>query len=154
VATERIQRSLIVLAPQDRVFALIADPRRTPEWLVGVRSVHVLTSGAIRVGSETSSYVNALGRDWLARGHCVVLEPPDRIVIETSLGPGIQSRSDSRLEALEEGKTRLIAELAFRRPGGPFGMAFSALGVRESIENDFDRSLQKLKLILEVSPCS
>ncbi|MFN0072034.1 MAG: SRPBCC family protein [Chloroflexota bacterium] len=150
MALERVSRELTLDAPIERVFALISSPERTPEWLVGVRSVRVLTSGSIRVGSETVSQVEALGRVWEARGRCSLLEPPSRIVIESTLGPGFKSRSDSRLEAISESRTRLRAELAFHQPGGPLGMLISAFGARERIDHDFEASLRRLQQIVEL----
>lgn len=147
--TERVFRTIVIEAPIERVFQVMADPLRTPEWLVGVRAVSVLTPGPIRVGSETRSRVDALGREWDARGRCVELTPPTRIVIETTMGPGLKSRSDSRLEPAGESRTTLSAELAFQRPGGPVGVLFNAFGAAERIERDFSSSLHALKQLIE-----
>jgi uncharacterized protein YndB with AHSA1/START domain len=149
MATERIARTITVAAPIERVFGVLSSPERTPQWLVGVRSVKVLTAGEIRVGSETLSQVDALGRTWEARGRCVALEPPNHITIETRMGPGFKSRSDSRLRAPSDSETVLEAELAFDRPGGPLGVLFNAFGARQRIEDDFDTSLQNLRALLE-----
>jgi uncharacterized protein YndB with AHSA1/START domain len=151
MAIERVTRTLTIRAPIKRVFALLSAPEQTPHWLVGVRSVKVLTPGEIRVGSETLSQVDALARSWQARGRCVALEPPNRIMIETRMGPGFKSRSDSRLRAESDSETVLDAELAFERPGGPLGMFFDALGARDRIEQDFDTSLRNLQALLEVT---
>jgi uncharacterized protein YndB with AHSA1/START domain len=149
MSIERVNRMATIRAPAERVFALLSAPQRTPEWLVGVRSVTLLTPGDIRVGSETISEVEALGRLWQARGRCVLLEPPTRIVIETVMGPGFKSRSDSRLEASSESLSVLHAELAFERPRGPLGLLFNALGARERIEQDFAASIQNLQALIE-----
>jgi uncharacterized protein YndB with AHSA1/START domain len=146
---ERVTRTLSIAAPIERVFGLLSSPEQTPRWLVGVRSVKVVTPGEIHVGSETLSRVDALGRTWDARGRCVTLEPPNRIVIETHMGPGLKSRSDSRLRAQSPSETVLDAELAFERPGGALGVLFNAFGARERIESDFDISLQNLRAMLE-----
>jgi uncharacterized protein YndB with AHSA1/START domain len=151
MAIERISRTVTVRAPIQRVFAVLASPEQTPQWLVGVRSVKMLTPGEIRVGSETLSRVDALGRSWEARGRCIALDPPNHILIETHMGPGFKSRSDSRLRAQSDTETLLDAELAFERPGGPLGLLFSAVGVRERIEQDFDASLRNLQAMLEAS---
>jgi uncharacterized protein YndB with AHSA1/START domain len=150
MAIERVARTLTIAAPIERVFGILSSPEQTPRWLVGVRSVRVSTSGEIRVGSETLSQVDALGRTWEARGRCVALEPPSHITIETRIGPGFKSRSDSRLTAKSASETVLEAELAFERPGGPLGVLFNAFGARGRIEDDFDMSLQNLRAILEV----
>jgi uncharacterized protein YndB with AHSA1/START domain len=149
MANERMTRTLTIAAPIERVFDVLSAPEQTPMWLVGVRSVKLLTPGEIRVGSETLSQVDALGRTWEARGRCVILEPPSRIVIETRMGPGFKSRSDSRLRATSGSETILDAELAFERPGGPLGALFNAFGARDRIEKDFDTSLQNLQAMLE-----
>jgi ligand-binding SRPBCC domain-containing protein len=148
MSPNRVQRELIITAPRDEVFRVISDPTLTPEWLIGVQSVKVLTPGAIAVGSETISKVEALGRTWDARGRCVAYDSPHRITIETILGPGMWSRSDSQVEACDHG-TRLIAELAYQLPGGPLGALVGAAGAHSVIERDFDQSLQRLKLMIE-----
>jgi uncharacterized protein YndB with AHSA1/START domain len=152
MSIERVSRTLTIHAPIERVFGMLSAPEQTPRWLVGVRSVNVITPGEIRVGSETLSHVDALGRSWEARGRCVTYEPPHRIAIETRMGPGFRSRSDSRLRAQSESETILDAELAFERPGGPLGALFNAFGARDRIENDFDTSLHNLRAILETAP--
>jgi len=149
MSIERVTRTVRIAAPIDRVFGVLSSPEQTTKWLVGVRSVKVLTPGEIRVGSETVSNVDALGRSWEARGRCAVLESPSRIVIETVMGPGFKSRSDSRLEAVTPSETLLHAELAFERPGGPVGMLFNAFGARERIEQDFDTSIHNLQSFIE-----
>ena len=149
MSIERVTRIATIAAPAERVFAVLSAPQRTPEWLVGVRSVELLTPGDIRVGSETISQVEALGKLWEARGCCVLLEPPTRIVIETVMGPGFKSRSDSRLEPSSESLSVLHAELAFERPGGPLGLLFKAFGAGERIEQDFNTSIQNLQALIE-----
>ena len=148
---ERNNRTVTIAAPIERVFELLSSPEQTPQWLVGVRSVKILTPGEIQVGSETLSSVDALGRSWEARGRCVALEPPNHIAIETRMGPGFKSRSDSRLRAESASKTVLDAELAFERPAGPLGALFNAFGARDRIEKDFDTSLQNLQAMLEIA---
>lgn len=145
---QRIERSLLIDAPASRVFAVLSTPERSPEWLVNVHAVKRMTPGPIAPGSETRSRVDALGRVWDAKGRCVTLEPGRRIVVETVLGPGLRSRSDSSLEERGD-STMLHASLSYERPGGPFGALMTATGVERGIERDFETSLARLKTLVE-----
>lgn len=145
---KRVERSLFIRAPAERIFQLLTAPERSPEWLVNVHAVKRVTPGPIGPGSETRSRVEALGRVWDAKGRCVALEPPRRFVVDTILGPGLRSRSDSRLEDMEDGTT-LHASVAYERPGGPLGALMAATGVERGIERDFDASLARLKALVE-----
>ncbi len=137
-------------APVQAVFDLLAGPERAPEWSANVHSTQRLTPGPVRVGTETRSEVEVLGRRWSARGRCTIYDPPRRIAIETHLGPGLASRSDMQLEAEPDGTT-LRAELAFRLPGGPLGVLVGSLVARGALESDFDESLRRLKDLAEHS---
>lgn len=145
---ERIVRTLKLNAPVQAVFDLLAAPERAPEWSANVHSTQRLTPGPVRVGTETLSDVEALGRHWSAHGRCLIYDPPRRIAIETRLGPGLVSRSDMQLEPDGDGTT-LRAELAFQLPGGPLGGLIGSAVARPVLESDFDESLRRLKDLAE-----
>lgn len=144
----RLRQELFVDAPPERVFELLAQPERTPEWSPSAISVRRTDGGPIGVGSTTESVVKVLGTRQRAIGRCSVFDPPRRLVIESRTDLGGKSRSDSELIP-EGGGTRLRATLEYVVPGGGLGKLFDRLVAERQIRQEFEQSLQTLKGLVE-----
>ena len=147
----RLQQELFVDAPPERVFALLAQPERTPEWSPNVLSIRRTSEGPIEVGSTTETVVRALGTRQRAIGRCTVFDPPRRLVIESRTDLGATSRSDSELTPEGRG-TRLRATLDYIVPGGGVGKLFDKLVAERQTRQDFEQALRRLKALLENEP--
>ena len=144
----RIEQELFVDAPPERVFAVLAQPERTPEWWPSVISVHRTSRGQVGLGSTTESTITALGRRQRAIGRCTVFDPPRRLTVETRTELGARSISDSELAA-EGAGTRLRATLIYRLPGGIFGRFFDDVVVQRQTRQEFEEALLRLKQLIE-----
>jgi uncharacterized membrane protein len=58
---EPIESMVVIDAPIERVWAMLADIDRQPEWMTEMKSVRVLTPGPIGVGTECEAQVRILG---------------------------------------------------------------------------------------------
>jgi len=144
----RLERDLFVEAPPERVFELLAQPERTPEWSPNVVAIRRVGDGPIGVGSTTHALIKALGTQQRAIGCCTVFDPPRRIVIESRTDLGARSRSDSQLVPEGSG-TRLRATLEYVVPGGGLGQLFDKLVAERQTREDFEQALLRLKRLLE-----
>ncbi|MBA2447094.1 MAG: SRPBCC family protein [Chloroflexi bacterium] len=144
----RLERDLFVEAPPERVFELLAQPERTPEWSPNVVAIRRVGDGPIGVGSTTHALIKALGTQQRAIGRCTVFDPPRRIVIESRTDLGARSRSDSQLVPEGSG-TRLRATLEYVVPGGGLGQLFDKLVAERQTREDFEQALLRLKRLLE-----
>ena len=146
----RLEQEVFVDAPPERVFAVLAQPERTPEWWPSVIAVRRTSPGQIGLGSTTESTMTALGRRQRAVGRCTVFDPPRRLTVETRTELGARSISDSELAA-EGAGTRLRATLIYRLPGGIFGRFFDDVVVQRQTRQEFEEALLRLKQLIEAA---
>ena len=144
----RLEQELFIDAPPERVFALLAQPERTPEWSPSVVSVRRTDSGPIGVGSTTESVVKVLGTSQRAKGRCTVFDPPRRLAIQSLTNLGAKSLSDTELIAEGTG-TRLRARLDYTVPGGGLGKLLNKLVAEDQIRGEFEQGLRRFKAIAE-----
>ena len=115
----------IVDQPPERVFALVADPRRAPEWDPGVLAVEQITPGPVGAG--------ALFREThrvFARRHTVELEidsyqAPWLVSYATTAGG---PKGGTRYELSAHGRGTRIRAVASARVGGPLLLIAPVLG--------------------------
>ncbi len=77
-----LRTSTIVEAPPDRVWAVLADIERQPEWMTDLRSVQIETPGPVGVGTRAVGTVCIAGicvRDPI---EVTAFEPPTRFAVE------------------------------------------------------------------------
>jgi uncharacterized protein YndB with AHSA1/START domain len=147
-AVTHLQHELFVDAPPERVFDLLAQPERTPQWSPNVIAVRRTSEGPIAVGSTTEVVVKVLGTRQRAAGRCTVFEPPRRLVIESVTDLGAKSRSETELSPEGNG-TRLRATLDYTVPGGGLGRALDRLVAERQTRQDFEQGLRRFKQMLE-----
>jgi uncharacterized protein YndB with AHSA1/START domain len=144
----RLHQELFVDAPPERVFAILAAPERTPEWMPSVLEMRREGPGPITVGSTTKSVVKVLGTRQRAIGTCVLFEPPKRLVIDSRTERGGKSRTDTEL-APEGAGTRVTVTLDYVVPGGGLGKLLDKLVAERQIREEFEAGLKALKRIAE-----
>jgi NAD(P)-dependent dehydrogenase (short-subunit alcohol dehydrogenase family)/uncharacterized protein YndB with AHSA1/START domain len=145
VARNRIQ----VKAPRPAVFAILADPERYPEWVLGAGEVRESDEGFPQPGTRFHHTVK-LGL-LQVRDHTEVieLEEPRRIVLRAKARPLGTAIVEIELEEHGEGTEVVISE----RPAGRFsrllaGNPLAELGLR--LRNA--EGLSRLKRIAEGAP--
>ncbi len=122
----KIEKSIVVDAPVEKVFAYISNPEHETEYMPGtdeVKDIQRLPDGRYTY-TEVSKF---LGLHLEFKEEQVEVIPNERIV-EKMHGGGMEGTMTESLERLEDGKTRvnLIGETTLQ-VGGPlakFGEAF------------------------------
>ena len=138
-----VTASAIVPAPPDRVFELISDTSRYPEWVTGTDAV-TRTDGPASEGS-TYDEVNPILGPWKAKTHWRVVEhePPRRSRHETGDIP-LSSRFDVVMEVAPEGDGSSVTITLRGEPSlGPLGAGFAAL-MRGQVDRDNRRTVEAL----------
>lgn len=122
-----IQKSIVVDAPVEQVFAYVVDPTHEPEYMPGggeVKNVQRLPDGRYTY-TEVSTF---LGLRSESKCEQVEVVPNERIV-EKEQGGGMDSTMTLGFERLQDDKTRvsMVSETALHAgPFAKFGEAFLA----------------------------
>ena len=131
----KIEKSIVVDAPVEQVFAYISNPTHEVEYMQGadeVKDVQRLPDGRYTY-TEVSKF---LGLHVDFKCEQVEVIPNERIVEKTH-GGGMEGSVTERFEPLEGGKTRVSIDGETSLHGGPlgkFGEAFFAKYFGHSVE--------------------
>ncbi|MEA2330292.1 MAG: hypothetical protein QOH58_430 [Thermoleophilaceae bacterium] len=136
-----VTASAVVPAPPERVFELLSDTERYPEWVTGTDAV-TRTDGRAREGS-TYDEVNAIAGPWKAKTSWRVTEyeTPRRQVHITSDLP-LTSEFGIVMDVAPEGDASSVTVTLRGEPAlGPIGAVFARL-MRGQVERDNRRSVE------------
>jgi uncharacterized protein YndB with AHSA1/START domain len=119
----RIAAEGLTDVPLERVFDYLADSANVQEWFYGVQKFEPLTDLTRGLGSKYAITLN-VGRPITAKFECTEFVDNQLIAVETFDGPTASSRWT--FEPAGSG-TRIRGEFDYTLPGGPAGVALSAL---------------------------
>ena len=148
----RVAREIELGVAPEAVYDLVMDPRRLGDWVTIHRGLCDAPAGALRAGSELRQSLNLAGVpleiDWTV----VTAERPARVLWE-GRGPALsRARISYELSATATGSRFRYAN-EFELPGGPLGrIAGAALAGSHIPERELDRSLERLRALLEPAP--
>lgn len=141
----QIQRSVVIQATPEEVFALLTDTGRFGEWVAGYGG---LVSGPERAGLDDS--YSWRFRIWkLAfkeRSTIVELDPPRELTEELR---GLVRGTLTKTVVPQKRRTQLRWDFHYRLPGGPLGGALDWLLARRVARRAIEASLQGAKQVLE-----
>ena len=134
--------------PADKIFALLTDVSRQPEWIAEVEAVSRLPELPLQVGSTFELSAKYFGRSVTIHQEIVGLEPNRLLKLEsTGTMPTITSWW---LEADGSGTN---VQFEFEgRPEGLYDMI--APGLEGQIRRGFETQLQSLKALLDAAETS
>jgi uncharacterized protein YndB with AHSA1/START domain len=135
-------------APPERVWEVVMDPQRLPDWVTIHRRLgHVPTR--LKRGSTFEQTLNLRGAHLHVVWTVVDVDPPRRAVWEGQ-GPA-HSRASIVYELRSDGKHGTIFDYTneFRPPGGPLGAVAGRVLVGGLSQREAQRSLQRLKQLIE-----
>jgi uncharacterized protein YndB with AHSA1/START domain len=136
-----VTASAIVPTSPERIFELLSDTERYPEWVTGTDAV-TRTDGPAREGS-TYDEVNPILGPWRAKTHWRVVEheAPRRTRHETGDIP-LSSSFEVVMEVAPEGDGSSVTITLRGEPSmGPLGAGFAAL-MRGQVDRDNRRSVE------------
>lgn len=144
-----VQRSVVIDAPTDKVFALMTDTARFGEWVFGFAG---LDEGPEQLSEGTMFR-------WRLKGHGLTLKPRSTVTTfdepsgydEEIRIPGILRAQLSKRIIAEKRRTRLVWSLEYRLVGGPLGAAADWVLAHRVFTRIVQRSLEGAKKTLEAA---
>jgi carbon monoxide dehydrogenase subunit G len=143
----KIERTTEIAAPPEDVHRLVMDPRRLGEWVSIHDSLPSAPDGELQAGSELTQRLRLARQRFTVRWTVTEDDAPERVVWE-GRGP---FRTRARVTygiAAHDGGTRFSYANEFTLPGGAAGR-LAGRGVRRSAEREMNRSLERLKRLVE-----
>jgi uncharacterized membrane protein len=144
-----IRRSTDIDVPVERVWELLEDVRRLPEYSAGTDEVRDAPDRLTAVGQEYEQVGRLLGVRLTSRWRVVAIEPGRMISSEGSLAPGVRYRLTQRLEALPAGGTTLSIEIDYTPPGGRLGRLAARAGAEQRAGREAQEVLDGIRATLE-----
>lgn len=143
-----VRTAIEIAAPPERVWAVVMDPRRLADWVTIHRSLGDAPA-QLRRGSTFEQVLTLRGAHLHVEWTVVELDPPRKAVWHGK-GP-VHSHASIvyELAPLDGGRTRFGYTNEFKTPGGPLGAVAGRVLVGGLSEREAQRSLQRLKELLE-----
>jgi carbon monoxide dehydrogenase subunit G len=140
---QRVERTAVVEAPADELFAYLADLDRLAEWQTGVVSVRRTSPGPIAVGATAHLVRDLAGQRVEAPLAVAVYEPPRRLVIDTEAS-GIRASAGFTLDGVAgaESSTSLTFAMEVR---GSFMTRFLEGVIASAATSEIETSLARLR---------
>lgn len=144
----RLKRNILIRAPAQRVWGVLVDPTRSPEWEAGLVAVEQVDALLDQPDASCVQVMNFRGRR--LEGECQVTEafaPHTRVV---RIQPPL-TRTAMRRERLVETDTgtQVTLELDYETRGGPFGVLLDVALTRPRLAMVLAESMRNLKRLAE-----
>ncbi|MFQ6080277.1 MAG: SRPBCC family protein [Candidatus Bathyarchaeia archaeon] len=143
----RIEKSIVINAPPEKVFALSADVERMPEWMDTVKEVKVTSKERTGVGATSHWVVEAGGTRAEFDSETTEWVENEKIAWRTTSG-NITMFGSGTLKPVERG-TEYTWVMDYELPYSILGKIIDKLKVSKDFEKDMARALQNLKNLLE-----
>jgi uncharacterized membrane protein len=144
----RIRRTTEVNASPDRVFSLLTDLDRLPEWATIVVETRDVSALPLRAGCTFRQTLRVVGREVESEWRVTELEHDRRVAYE-AMAPGGGSMTMRQTVAPRDAGSQIELEIDYELPGGLLGELVDRAFVEEQNEHEADRSLRNLKELLD-----
>jgi carbon monoxide dehydrogenase subunit G len=143
----KVERTVELAAPPERVYELVMDPSRLDDWVTIHSGLEGDPPARLERGSKLTQWLRLAGRRFKVRWTVVENEPRARVVWE-GWGPvTTHARVEYRFSPNGEG-TRFSYVNEYVLPGGPFGRLAGRTLARVTAK-ELDATLQRLKSLVE-----
>ena len=146
-----IERSTEIAAPVDRVWSLLEDVRRLPEYSSSTEEVRDAPERITAVGQEYVQVGRMLGVRLTSRWRVVAIEPKQLIRSEGTLAAGVRYTLTQRLEPVSDARTRLSIDIDYAIPGGALGRFAARAGAESRAGREAQAVLDGIRTTLESS---
>ena len=135
--------------PPENVWKLIMDPTRFNEWVTIHRKICDVDDGPVRGGFQVAQRMALRGAPFTVHWTLTECDAPNLGVWEGKGPAGSYARVVNRLAPNGNGGTHYEYENTFEAPGGAMGRLASRVLVGGMPKREADKSLKKLKKLLE-----
>jgi carbon monoxide dehydrogenase subunit G len=143
----KVERTVEIAAPPERLYEVIMDPRRLVEWVTIHHHLEDAPNGNLRKGSKLTQCLKLAGRKFKVRWQVVENEPCERVVWDGKGPVGSRARVVYGFESNSDG-TRFSYMNQYDLPGGVLGR-IAGRTVSRVTAKEVDGSLQRLKSLVE-----
>jgi len=143
--------SIEIAVTVKRAFAYLSDVERVPEWLPNVVEAERVSEVAAGPGAEMSLAIDVAGKRRQGRCRVEESEPPNRLVISSTVDIGVTSTIAFDL-AVDCRQTHLSAVFEYTLTGGGLGRMLGSLFGDRVARRDMRTALENLKARLEAEP--
>jgi uncharacterized membrane protein len=147
-----IVRSVDIGAPAERVWDLLEDVRRLPEYSESTDEVREAPERLTAVGQEYVQVGRLFGVKLASRWRVTAIEPGRLLGNEGSLSPGVRYALKQWLEPLPGGRTRLWIEIDYTVPGGALGRLAARAGAEARAGREAQAVLDGIRATAEGEP--
>jgi uncharacterized membrane protein len=145
-----LQRSTVVSCPPERVFDVLADVERLPEF--SEMTVDIKGPGRpVEAGDRFQQVVKILGKELASEWEVVTVERPTLLWFSGTAPGGAQATLIERLTP-EGSHTRVELEVDYDLPLGILGDAVDAMYLHGKNEEQADQILDRLRTLCEARP--
>jgi uncharacterized protein YndB with AHSA1/START domain len=145
-----VTASIEIDAPPEQVYDTMLDPATLREWVTIHRRVNRADGGRPREGYEMDQTLCLRGANFKVHWTLTQADRPMRATWEGRGPAHSYARTAYRLSPMDGGgRTRFDYENEFKAPGGILGAAASRVIVGGVPQREANRSLQRLKALLE-----
>ena len=145
----KIERSITIAAPPERVYDLVMDPTRLRDWVTIHHDLEDAPRGPLKQGSKLTQCLKIAGRKFHVRW-TVVENDPCRHVVWEGRGPVTShARVVYRFGSEGDGDgTNFSYTNEYDLPGGPLGRV-AGRAVSRITQKELEGSLRRLKALVE-----
>jgi carbon monoxide dehydrogenase subunit G len=141
-----IDHSIVINAPIERVFELLDEPSRLPDYVPGVRRIDEIRRSDQRIGDSFRAHYAVLGLELPIAFTTIEYAKPRTIVLQMD-GALIGTYA---LTLKPEGRsTGVNLRVQYHMKGGILGQAMDSLVVERLNEKNAEHFLENLKIISE-----
>ncbi len=144
-----IHKSIDIDAPAERVFEMLTDPRRLPEFAPGLVSVEDIRQTEQHIGDSFRATYSVLGMHFPMTFTATEYEHPTKLTSRFEWG--MKGTWTWRLSSRGQ-STHLTTAMEYEMAGGILGKAMNAVLVERMNEKNAERLLENLKLVSEATP--
>ena len=144
-----VHATVKINAPPKRVWDTVMDPDHLEDWVTIHRAVTNVSDRPMTKGSTMDQVLHMRGVSFRVHWTLVDASEPNRAQWEGQGPAHSKAGITYRLSGDAEGPTEFEYSNDFTPPGGRLGMAASRVIVGAASEREADRSLARLKSLLE-----
>jgi carbon monoxide dehydrogenase subunit G len=143
----RVERTMEIGAPPERLYDIVMDPKRLEEWVTIHHHLEDAPRGPLKQGSKLTQCLRLAGRKFKVRWTVVENDPCKRVVWEGRGPVGSHARVEYGFES-NGGGTRFSYVNEYDLPGGVLGRIASRT-VSKVTGKEVDATLRKLRSLAE-----
>ena len=141
-----IHKTIDINVPAEKVFELLIDPKRFPEYAPGVASVEDIRQSEQHIGDSFRVTYSVLGLHFPMTFTATEYEQPTRL---STRFEGSMKGTWTWLLEPRGNSTHITAALEYEMTGGILGKAINTVLVERMNEKNAERLLENLKLVSE-----